>query len=627
MNAEPQPDPELESLLGYVPASRGFDFSGYKRTTLTRRICKRMSDLQLDSFTDYRDLLEADVDEFNELFNTILINVTSFFRDKPAWDFVADHLIPELIEHTRPGEAVRVWSAGCASGEEAYTIAMLLAEALHLSELRDAVKIYATDIDQEALAQARAGVYPAKAMSDVPLAFQERYFDMNGERNVVRPGLRRAVIFGRHDLTADAPISRLDLLVCRNTLMYFNAETQSNILNRFHFALDTEGYLFLGKAEMLLSHTTMFSPLSMKFRLFTKNDAPPRLERAVPGLPAQEAPARSLGRSLRDMAMDAVPVALISVDIDGNLTYANAEARGVFGISLDDIGQPLGSLEISYRPAELRSRMEQAYSERRPVHLRAVERTFPDGSTQVFDVVVNPLAGADNGALGAAISFVDVTNVKRARDELQRARQDLETTYEELRSTNEELETTNEELQSSNEELETTNEELHSTNEELETTNEELQSSNEELETMNEELRSTNEELETANQELRERAIEVEDLNDRLGSLLGSISSAVVVLDSELLIELWNPVAEHLWGLTTDEVTGRSLAALDIGLPIGPLQAAVRACLDGRSKKETVTVDGMVRTGRPARFEVVVTPISGPAPTSGVVLVINEIEP
>ncbi|HXW32529.1 MAG TPA: PAS domain S-box protein, partial [Acidimicrobiales bacterium] len=259
----------------------------------------------------------------------------------------------------------------------------------------------------------------------------------------------------------------------------------------------------------------------------------------------------------------------------------------------------LGSLEMSYRPTELRSRMEQAYSERRPVYVRGAERTFSDGSTQIFDVVVNPLSGADSGILGTAISFVDVTNVKRARDELQRARQDLETTYEELRSTNEELETTNEELQSSNEELET----------------------------MNEELRSTNEELETANQELRERAIEVEDLNDRLGSLLGSISSAVVVLDSELLIELWNPVAEHLWGLTTDEVTGRSLAALDIGLPIGPLQAAVRACLDGRSKKETVTVDGMVRTGRPARFEVVVTPISGPAPTSGVVLVINEIEP
>ncbi|HMK63362.1 MAG TPA: CheR family methyltransferase [Acidimicrobiales bacterium] len=599
MSPEPPPDAELESLLGYVRASRGFDFSGYKRTSLTRRIRKRMADVQVDSFADYRDLLEADVDEFNALFNTILINVTSFFRDKAAWDFVAEEVIPKLIERMRPSEALRVWSAGCASGEEAYTIAMLLAEAMHVEELRDSVKIYATDIDQEALAQARVGSYTPKALADVPPALQERYFEALGDRHVVRPGLRRGVIFGRHDLTGDAPISRLDLLVCRNTLMYFNAEAQTHILNRFHFALDVEGYLFLGKAEMLLSHSSMFGPMNMKYRLFTKNDTGIPRERTAPTVPWQDTADRGVRRSLRELAMDAAPVAVVAVDVDGNLTFANSEARGVFGISVEDIGQPFRNFELSYRPTELRSRIEQAYSERRPVHLRGAERTFPDGATQAFDIVITPISAPDNAILGTSINFVDVTSVKRARDELQRAREDLETTYEELRSTNEELETTNEELQSSNEELET----------------------------MNEELRSTNEELETANQELRERAIEVEDLNDRLGSLLASLPCAVIVLDGELLVELWNPVAEKLWGMSIDEAVGRSLAALDIGLPIGPLQAAFRACLDGRSNKELVTVDGVVRTGRRARFEVVVTPILGPAPPPGVVLVITEIEP
>jgi two-component system CheB/CheR fusion protein len=600
---------ELEALLEHIRTTRGVDFSGYKRTTLSRRIRKRMADVGVSRFEDYGDLLEAHADEFNALFNTILINVTGFFRDRPAWDFVAERLIPSLLESQPRGQPIRVWSAGCASGEEPYSVAMLFAEAVGMENLRRVVKIYATDVDEEALAQARQGSYSLKDIAELPEALRDRYFDTVGTRLMLRNELRRAVIFGRHDLMTDAPIGRLDLLVCRNTLMYFNAEIQHQILRRFHFALQDRGSLFLGKAEMLLSHGGLFLPVSMKHRIFRKTAS---LWPRGPVEPAVEVEADQTlvtrHSRLRDLAIDAAPMALIAVDIDGIVVAANSAARGLFGLSSTDLGQPLQNLEVSYRPLELRSRVEQVYSERRPVTVRSVERIFADGESQYLDVTLVPVLAPDESLAGVAISFADVTGVQRLHDELQRSREDLETTYEELRSTNEELETTNEELQSSNEELEATNEEL--------------QSSNEELETMNEELRSTNEELETANDELRVRAQEVEGLNDRLESLVASMLSAVVVVDRELVVELWNHAAEALWGLRASEVEGRPLTGLTIGLPVAELEPAIRACLDGRSTREMVTVRGVTRTGQPTGYRVTCTPLTGrPSGTSAVLMI------
>src|SRR3954454_8281873 len=260
----------FEALLEFVRRSRGVDFTGYKRTSLERRFRRRMDALACDSFSDYLDFLEVNTEEFEQLFETLLINVTEFFRDPPAWDHLRNDVLPELLAAKDPDEPVRVWSAGCASGQEAYTCAMVLAELMGVDAYRERVKIYATDIDDDALRQARLALYNAKEMESVPEALRERYFERADQRMGFRKDLRRTVIFGRNNLVQDAPISRLDLLVCRNTLMYFNAETQARILRHFHFALNAGGGLMLGKSEMMISHRDLFGAADLKKRIFTK---------------------------------------------------------------------------------------------------------------------------------------------------------------------------------------------------------------------------------------------------------------------------------------------------------------------------------------------------------------------
>ena len=263
-------DEAFEALVRYMRDSRGFDFTGYKRTSLMRRVRHRMDQAGYSTYEEYLDVLQAGSDEFAALFNTILINVTAFFRDTEAWEFVSRDVIPRLLAERGPEDPIRVWSAGCASGQEAYTLAMLLTEAMGPDAFRQRVKIYATDIDDEALTEARAASYDARAVESVPAELLGRYFEQFNGRYLFHKDLRRAVIFGRNDLVKDAPISRVDLLVCRNTLMYLNAETQRNVLGRLHFALAPQGTLFLGHAEMLLSHGDRFTPLNLKNRIFRK---------------------------------------------------------------------------------------------------------------------------------------------------------------------------------------------------------------------------------------------------------------------------------------------------------------------------------------------------------------------
>ena len=590
----------LEELLEFLKTKRGFDFTGYKRTTLRRRIRKRMGSVNIDTYDDYLDYLEVHPNEFDALFNTVLINVTSFFRDAEAWAYLADEVIPGLLESA--GDApIRVWSAGCATGEEPYTLVMLFAEALGTEGCRQRVKIYATDADEEELVKARVGRYSRERVKNVPEPFLTRYFEPDAGGYVFRNDLRRSVIFGRHDLVQDAPISRLDLLVCRNTLMYFNREVQSRLMARFHFALKDSprgnlkggGALFLGKAEMLTSHDALFTPLSLRHRVFAKLERTSLRDRLLVLSQAgtEEAGVRVAREvRLREVGFDVAPEAQVVVDARGRLALANARARALFGLTSDHVGTPFSDLEFSYSPTDLRTPLDRASKERTAVELRGVElRRGADqgddggGGSLYFDVRVVPLVNGD-GFIGSSIIFQNVTLHKRLQHELEGVNGALETAYEEL--------------QSSNEELETTNEELQSTIEELETTNEELQSTNEELETMNEEMQSTNEELETMNDELRRRTDEIDRMNGFLNAILSSLQAGVVVLDSHLNIYVWNAHAEELWGLRADEVAGRSIFALDIGLPVERLRAPVRALLAGEAQTEALVLEATNRRGK-----------------------------
>ncbi|MBT9315532.1 CheR family methyltransferase [Leptothoe spongobia] len=589
----------FEDLLEFLRRTRGFDFTGYKRSSLQRRFTKQMHTHSIDTFGEYLDYLEVHPEEFTPLFNTILINVTSFFRDQPAWDYLWHEVLPTILSKKAADEPIRLWSAGCASGEEAYTLAMILAELLGPVQFRQRVKIYATDVDEEALAEARHASYRLQDIEVIPQALRDKYFEPLAESYVFRADLRRSVIFGRHDLVQDAPISRLDLMVCRNTLMYFNSEIQGRILARFHFALNPNGAIFLGKAEMLLTHANLFTPINLQHRIFSKVSSSTMRDRlfVLAQSGDQEAGSRlAVQVRLRDAAFNVSTIAQIVVDFKGHLMMANHLARSTFGISLQDLGKPLQDLEISYRPLELRSLIEQVYNEQQSSVLKDVPRTLPDGSTQFLDVQLIPLRENGSELIGVSISFTDVTRYHELQTEVQRSNQDLETA--------------NEELQSSNEELETTNEELQSTNEELETTNEELQSTNEELETMNEELQSTNEELQTINDELRLRTSEANQANAYLNSILASIKAGVAVLDRQFNILTWNQETEDFWGLRSEEVEGKSFWNLDIGLPVDQLREAIRACLNGENRVEVV-LETINRRGQAFTCRVACTPLIG----------------
>ena len=589
------PDPAFELLLAHVRDARGFDYSGYRRPTLVRRFKRRLQAVGAADWEAYREYLDQHPDEYASLFDTILINVTGFFRDRETWDAVASGVIPTLLEQRDESAPIRVWSAGCASGEEPYTVAMLLAEALGEDEFRRRAKIYATDVDDAALAEARDAAYTPKQLEKVSPELRERYFQPTAHGLAFRSDLRRNVIFGRNDLHRDPPISRVDLLVSRNTLMYFDPEVQERILGNFAFALRRGGFLVAGKAEALQSGRRHFAAFDLKRRIFVKDGsvtAPFRLPRTLPAAPPEDPK-----QNIRQAAFEHAPVAQLVVDADGTVAAVNRAARSLFGVKIRDVGRPLSELELSYRPLDLRSALDEVRSKRHVVSRKDVH--IGQGEERVtIDVQVAPLLSPGDDYAGAIVSFVDATAHRALEGDLEHARRELETAYEELQSTVEELETTNEELQS--------------TNEELETTNEELQSTNEELETLNEELQSTNEELETMNDELRERTDETLHANAFLGAVLSGIRQGVVVVDPDLRVVAWSRQASELWGLRADEAEGEHLLNLDIGLPVDRLREPVRRLLTAGEEPE-LELEGHDRRGRRVRVVVSFAPLAAGA--------------
>ncbi|OLE68975.1 MAG: chemotaxis protein CheR, partial [Cyanobacteria bacterium 13_1_40CM_2_61_4] len=405
-------------------------------------------------------------------------------------------------------------------------------------------------------------------------------------------------------------------LACRNTLMYFDAETQAKVVARFHFALEDGGILFLGKAEMLIAHTHLFRPLDLKTRIFSKvrqDGLRDRLNVISDGgsYDALEYPVNY--RRIREMACDSIPSAVVVVHAAGTVAMANSAARCLFGLSVGDIGRPFQDLQVSYRPAELRSALEEVSTSGRSIVLKEVLWPGATTGSDCFDIHLCPIADQSDGTAGVAITFIDVSLSRRLQDELEYANRELETAYEELQSTVEELETTNEELQSTVEELETTNEELHSTNEELET--------------MNAELHSTNEELQTINDELRMRTNELDELNDFLESILVSQRGGMAVIDRDLRVTVWNQRSAELWGVRSDEAPGQHFLNLDIGLPVEDLRPAIKAVLSGTTDHGEVALEATNRRGRDFLCRTSLAPLLGTDHSvRGVILLMDEVE-
>ncbi|AWB09140.1 methyltransferase (plasmid) [Azospirillum humicireducens] len=590
-------DSDFSNLIRHIQESRGIDFRGYKRTSLERRIRRRMEEVGCDSFASYHSFLEAHPQEFVDLLNTVLINVTSFFRDTDAWDVLRRDVVPRILERKGDNGSIRIWSIGCASGEEPYSLAILFAEVLGTVDFCRRVKIYATDLDDAALNTARHATYAMREVESVPEPLLERYFERTNNHYVFQRELRKCVIFGRHNVVSDAPISRIDLLICRNLLIYLEADTQAVVLPRLHYALVNDGFLFLGKAETQLARSRMFEPVDLKSRIFAK--VPQEWRRTAGGslsLASDAGNARTNQQArLMESIVDGSSTGYLAVNAEGLLVFANVHARRLFDVQETDIGRPFQDLTISYRPTELRSRIEEVRNSGRMVRIEHQPFTRPGAEPTRLTIEVAPLVSRDGKAFATLISFFDTSRVYLLQQEIEAAQESLETTIEEL--------------QSSNEELETTNEELQSTNEELETTNEELQSTNEELETMNEELRSTNEELEVANEEMRRQSEEAGEYRRYSESILRSIDVGIIVLDDNLTVQSWNRWSENIWGLRSEEVTGEPFLDLDIGLPVQRLRRPLQDILITEAPVDPLEMEAMDRRGRRITCRIRLSPL------------------
>ena len=604
-------DPSFRHLLEKLSSNHAFDFREYKPTSLARRIRVRMQHVRVDTFDDYVTYIERHPGEHVALFNTILINVTAFFRDLEAWQVLGEEIIPRLVDEAADSRSLRLWSVGCSSGEEAFSAAILLAEHLGDRAADFNVKIYATDVDEEALNTARHALYRSDDVKDVPASFLEKYFSREGQAYRFRRDLRRWCIFGRHNVAQDPPLSHIDLLICRNALIYFTRDLQDRILARFHYAVIERGFLFLGRAESLLARSRWFAPHNVKWRIFQRTTTPAATVAMAMLRGAGEAANVALagGRQL-DLSpavsrlqhvVETLPSAIVVIDVMDTILVWNAAAEGLFEISSEHaIGRKFRDLDISYRVESLRARIEEVKSAHIPSRIEHATFTRRSGETVHAELTIVPMVEG-NRVTAVGVYGSDTTELARLKDQTTRLAEQHSTAIEELQSTNEELETTNEELQSTNEELETTNEELQSTNEELETTVEELQAANAELGSLNTQLERS--------------SVDLKELDEYQQSVLSSLQHAIVVLDRAGLVTTWNQTAERLWGLPAEHVVRRLFWTLPVGDIAQKLRDALGRMLDTGSGEAETLPDIPLRlpTGETRHLTVLVTPLKSPS--------------
>lgn len=566
----------LKDLLQELAEQRSFDFRGYKQTTLDRRFRRRMFQLNLPNYGEYGEYIRKHPDEVNDLLNTILINVTEFFRDPPAWEILRHEALPGILKWIKPGHSFRAWSAGCASGEEPYSIAILLAEYFGPRIHDYDIKIYATDIDDDALNSARRGEYSLEAVRRIRPEWREKYFSGKGLLRVNRE-IRRLVIFGRSNLGQDAPISHINLLVCRNVLIYFDSELQKQILTRLHYALDPGGILFLGKSESQLTNFPQFQRQNPRWRIFqriatSEMDDERQEQRQDIGevVTNRDRTGQELeaARQQQRYLMETLRIGVFSLSADDIITQHNTAALTLCGLAPSNlVSKRLQDTDLFIRIPEIGVQLQVTRVNNESSFFQARIKTA--GDERLLEVTIRPLLD-DRGQRSGTLIYLDDQTVQ-----------------EKLHTAVEELESTSEELQSANEELETTNEELQSTNEELETTNEELQSTNEELETTNEELQSLNEELETTNQELEERTKALDQVNSVYAQTLEKIRLPVMLVNQERRIEFWNQMALRIFGF-------KSKPPVDLTVDQLPFSEKIRRLLIRRHRAVLVKRQPMI---------------------------------
>ena len=579
----------LRRILAHVRVRTGHDFAKYKRSTVLRRIARRMQVNRTDSIKDYYELLRDNGEEAQALLGDLLISVTTFFRDSGAFETLRKDVIPRLFDGVEPTDTLRVWVAGCATGEEAYSIGMLLLEETGRHELRPQVQIFGSDLDTRALSIAREGRYPAAIESDVSEERLRRFFTREGDDYRVRQELRDVMLFAVHDLLKDPPFSRVDLISCRNVLIYLDRDLQEQVCGTFHYALNAGGYLMLGASESADNPPGLFRTVDRNARIYQSTSKPGDKPRLLP---------RLLGpMRVREQVMHLVPganpatalneatmhrraiekVAPPSILVDEN--HRAVHLSDNVGRFLQPSGGPLSGDAVDLvRPElrfELRSALNRAFEQEQESLSLAIPVQFNGAPHRVL-ILTKP-AGADefSGMRTALVMFIEGERIaqKVGESEQQTASSEM------VRRLTQELELSQSRLRTVREESEAANEELRAANEELQSVNEEYRSTSEELETSKEELQSINEELQTVNTELKLKLEAVSRAHSDLQNLMAATDIGTLFLDDQLRIKRFTDRVTDLFSITpADE--GRPITDFASQLEYAELVKDARAVLN-----------------------------------------------
>ncbi|MBN1572957.1 MAG: PAS domain-containing protein [Deltaproteobacteria bacterium] len=562
------PSENLYTIFELLLERTNSDFSEYKLSTINRRIERRMAVHKISNLADYIRLLKSKESELFFLFKDILISVTGFFRDPEAFESLSK-VIMKIIENKRHGDHIRIWLPGSATGEETYSVAILLAEVLGEEISKYNIQIFSTDIDMDAINIARKGVYTGAAMLDMEEAILNRYFTRRDGYFVVKRQIREMVIFARQDMTRDPPFSKLDLIVCRNVLIYFNTVLQKKLIPIFHYTLNPIGYLFLGKSETIGQFDDLFSVVDRKWKIYRRRGTfrAPIINLGIPKTVPSKPPQKILGslegeKNLRDLANYnlAKTYGHPSVIIDDRMEimYVHGDVNPYLSLSSGEIDLNILNMSRKEIRIDLRTLIHRVVEER--VVLRSKKLKIElDGMVRTLTVSVIPIEIKKHTAQCLTMVIFEEENVVEGvvnngfhREEgtdpyIKELKNELAETKEHLYSIIEEYESTNEEFQS-------LNEELQSANEELQSANEELQSSNEELETVNEDLQSTNEDLNTINEEYQIKSGELAAAKADLENILNSVDIAIIIVDRDLKVRRFTPPASKIFQLTAADV-------------------------------------------------------------------------
>jgi two-component system, chemotaxis family, CheB/CheR fusion protein len=613
------PEPALTTdaiaeILALIRSATEVDFTHYKPTTVTRRIQRRLALRDCHGLDEYLQLLRKDRDELNNLYQDLLIRVTQFFRDPEAYELLKEKVFPALVQGRTQNRPIRIWVAGCSTGEEVYSLAIALLEFLDSRPTQLPIKILATDLNDAALEKARNGIYVDNIENDVSPERLRRFFNRANNHYQISKAIRELCIFSRHNLTTDPPFSHLDLVSCRNLLIYLDTALQSRVLPVFHYALAPDGYLFLGSSENIGPFTELFDPVDSRHRIFRKRLMSSGTHVTLDfgsfvfreGRSRRAVTEETAVWSALDVQREADRIVLaryapVGVVVDETMTVV--QFRGRTAAYLEP-APDLATLDL-FRMlsesllAEVRSALDQARAENTAVTREGL-RSVDGMPVQPVRVEVIPFKVPPSGVRFFLILFEDVaTEETKPAPPRPEVRPSPDTQVLQLQQ---ELGAMREYLQSVIEEQESTSEELKSANEEILSANEELQSTNEELQTAKEEAQSANEELATVNDELRHRNVELARVNNDLVNLLSGVGIPIVMVSRDLRVRRFTPPAEKLFNLIPTDV-GRPISDIKPNLDLPDLAKLITRVIDSLTPYE-----GVVRDQEGRRFYLRVRP-------------------